>query len=128
MGDTFVTRTGRTMPIPTRAAYFTPAKRMARQATNDRRLRAARNYFSAVPLRLVPQVRMCPEQPHQYGALQGRAIMITVDEAIDVWELLSDTLRFWRSWRPMRRRTDMSKTSVQAAWDRWERSALDLKP
>ncbi len=60
MGQTFVSRTGRRMPIPTRAAYWAATRRLPREETNQTRLTGARNYFGKVFLRVVPQVRRCP--------------------------------------------------------------------
>jgi hypothetical protein len=69
MGDRFIVKNGRLMPAPTRAAYYTPEKRLARGQVNVARLIACRNYFSCVRLRIVPQVRMAPDRPHTSGAL-----------------------------------------------------------
>ena len=125
MGDTFVSRTGRKMPMPTRKRYYTPARIVERRALNDRRLREARNHFHAVRLRLVPQVRMCPERPDQYGALQGEAFRVLLPEAIDVWDLLRDVERFMRSWRPMRTRTSAGQQATARWLDAWERLGVD---
>ena len=89
-------------PVPTRAAYYTPTKRAQRAAANTRRLDAGRAHFGHVLLRLVPQVRMCPERPDQYGALLGHAFTLRVDEPADVVALLNDLERFVRNWRPTR--------------------------
>jgi len=72
------------MPQPTRAAYHSTEKRRAREATNRARLSATRQHFGHVFLRLVPQVRVAPERPNQYGALLGQAFTVHVDEAVDV--------------------------------------------
>ena len=45
MGQTFVSRTGRRMPIPTRVAYWAPMRPLAREETNRTRLMGAINYF-----------------------------------------------------------------------------------
>jgi len=77
-----------------------PAKQAQRATTNARRLDAARAHFGHVLLRLVPQVRMCPEQPHLYGSLLGQALTLRVGEPDDVAALLNDLQAFVRSWRP----------------------------
>jgi hypothetical protein len=73
---------------------------------------------TAVALRIVPQVRLAPDKPHQYGALLGHALTVRLEQAIDVFDLWRDLKRFTRSWRPMRRRAEGAKQSVQqrAAW------------
>jgi len=120
MSDTFISRTGRRMPFPTRAAYHSPARRLEREATNDARLRAARNHFGAVALRIAPQVRLCPDKPHQYGALLGQALTVRLDE-IDVFDFWRDLKRFVLSWRPMRRRPEGAKQAAARCLDDWER-------
>jgi hypothetical protein len=101
-GCALVTRTGRRIPVPTRAAYYSTPKLAERAAVNAHRLDAARAHFGQVLVRLVPQVRMCPERPDQYGALQGHAFTLRVDEPADVVALLTDLERFVRSWRSTR--------------------------
>ena len=100
MGPASASHHDRRGPVPTRAAYYTPTKRAQRAAANTRRLDAGRAHFGHVLLRLVPQVRMCPERPDQYGALLGHAFTLRVDEPADVVALLNDLERFVRSWRP----------------------------
>jgi hypothetical protein len=78
MDQTFVSRAGRSMPNPTRAAYWAPTRRLAREETNRTHLVGARNYFGKVFLRLVPQVRRCPERPHQYTGLLGQSFSLRV--------------------------------------------------
>ena len=89
-------------PAPTRGAYYAPARQAQRATANSRRLDAARAHFGHVLLRLVPQVRMCPERPHQYGSLLGHAITLRIGEPDDVAVFLNDLEAFVRSWRPTR--------------------------
>jgi hypothetical protein len=123
----FVSRTGRQMPIATRAAYHTPANRMKRHAENRRRLLFARNYFGKVQLRVVPQVRLAPDRPDQYGSLLGEALMLTFDEPVDVMDCWQDLKRFLRCWRPLRRRTDAARQAVDRLWEMWERLAKEVR-
>jgi len=127
MSDTFISRTGRRMPVPTRAAYYSSARRLERNATNAARLRAARNHFGAVLLRVVPQVRLAPDRPDQYGALLGEAVTVRFDEAIDVMDFWRDVLRFMRAWRPMRRRTMAAQQAVARVLDTWDRLAAEVR-
>ena len=119
MAGVFVTRSGRHMPVPTRAKYYSSAARLEREKANHERLHAARAHFGRVGLRLMPQVRMCPERPHQYGALKGQAFTVLLPEAVDVWDLLRDVERFMRSWRPLRSRTPEGQQAAIRLLEAW---------
>jgi len=71
------------MPVPTRAAYYS-ANWAECAAANTRRFDGTRAHFGHVLVRVVPQIRMCPERPDQYGALLGHAFTLRVDEPADV--------------------------------------------
>jgi hypothetical protein len=109
------------MPVPTRAAYWSPARQLAREETNQTRLTGARNYFGKVFLRVVPQVRRCPEHPSQYGALLGQAFSVRVPEVIDVIDLWNDIRRFVAAWRPPRLRTEPAQQAAARVLAEWER-------
>jgi hypothetical protein len=117
----FISRSGRRMPIPTRAAYWAPTRRLAREETNQTRLMGARNYFGKVFLRVVPQVRRCPEHPNQYGALLGHAFSVRVPEVIDVMDLWTDIRRFVAAWRPRRLRPEAAQQAAERILGEWER-------
>lgn len=113
------------------AAQHTPARRAARSQEADRRLRLVRNIVGSISLRLQPYVFTGKEKVSKtapYVCLPGTAIKVTVAEAVDVHDLMRDTLRLWRCWRPNRRRTARSIEQAEAAWLMLERSAEDLKP
>ena len=94
----------------------------------DRRLRAGRSLFGCLYLRLFPQIRSIKtSRGASYQALPGRALLLLLDEAIDVEDLLRDTARFWQLWRAGRRRTESSKANVLKAWELLERASRDLK-
>ena len=113
MNERFVTRSGGTMPVPSRAAYFAADKRLAREHANERRLAGARNHFGHVKLRVVPQIRNVPTNPHQYIGWLGQAVTVRVAEAWDAVCLWQDLLRFLRSWRPARTRPEWAKVQAE---------------
>ena len=121
MSETFLSRTGRRMPVPTRAKYHSSASRLAREATNRARLIAARTYFGKVFIRVMPQVRLCPDRPHQYGALLGYALTVRVLEVVDVFDLWNNLYRFVAAWRPKRLRTERAQQGADQCLDEWER-------
>ena len=106
------------------AALHTPAKLRARRIEAEKRLRGARAKYGKLMLRCQPYIKV----DGTFKCLVGEALYVTVDEAVDVWGLLADTMRFWRAWRPARRRTEGSLASARQAWTLWERSSTDLKP
>lgn len=101
--------------------------RQAQRAEADKRLRAVRIDRGSVTLRLQPYVRTPRRHVTPYTCLVGQAVTVTVDEPVDVWELWAETARFWRTWRPARRRTDASAAAAAQAWSLLERAATDLK-
>lgn len=110
------------------AAQQSPERKAARRLEADRRLREYRNRAGSLRVRLQPYVWTGHQLGDTYKCLPGTGIIIDVDEAIDVHDLMADTIRFWKAWRPARRRTDTGQESVRRFWDLVERAANDLKP
>ena len=105
-----------------------PERIRLKRAEAEKRLRQARSTFGRIVLRCQPYIKLKPRATDAFQCLVGEALMISVDEAIDVWDLLADTVRFWRAWRPNRRRTDAGQASARRALEIWERCSEDLKP
>ncbi len=106
-------------------APWSPEKIRATRVEAEIRLRRARKAFDRIDLRMQPYVRAGQNNRGLFACLVGEALIISVDEAIDVWELLRDTRRFWQSWRPLRRRSSGSQAATAKAWEAWERAAAD---
>ena len=106
------------------AALHTPAKLRARRIEAEKRLRGARAKYGKLTIRCQPYIKV----DGTFKCLVGEALYVTVDEAVDVWELLADTVRFWRCWRSQRRRTPQGLESVKRAWELLERAQDDLRP
>lgn len=109
-----------------RLAFQSPQRREARRIEFARRLRLAKADKGILKLSVRAFVQYGPRFSEWY--LPGTELRINLDEAVDVLDLLRDTVRFWRAWRPGRRRTDQSVESARRAFEIWERSSTDLKP
>jgi len=110
-----LTSTGRSSALIPHRTARSPVRQAEHAKSNARRLEAARAHFGHVLLRVVPQIRTCPERPSQFGGLVGEAFTVRLEDPADVLHLVKDLEDFVRSWRPTRYRlAQMSKqNSVQ---------------
>lgn len=107
-----------------RALHFERARianRPKQRAEAESRLRQARNVTRQIRLRLQPYVAL--GKGTQWSCLVGEAVYATVAEAVDVWELIADTKRFWRAWRAMRLRPQGAQQLARQALADWDRAA-----
>lgn len=88
---------------------------------NEERLRLGRRAWGHVKVRLHPQIRIPVEgdtSPLWVG-YRGHAILVNVDEPVDLEDLMLDLRKFLTAWRPMRRRADGAREAAEASLKRW---------
>src|SRR5438046_563632 len=86
-------------------AFWHPRRVQERLEIAERYLREAKKNFGAIGLRFQPLIRVYANNRQAWRVFRGEAIILTIDEPVDVWDLWLDLKRFLRAWRPMRRRT-----------------------
>ena len=122
-----------TFPKGIKPWVWTPKRIAEAERSNDERLRAARNQWGCLDLRIETQIRCFgvrgPDKRNHtklfpaggFAGLRHHAFMVRVPEVVDVFALVHDMRRFLESWRPMRIRSEAGKREAERILEAWEK-------